>query len=1106
MTGPIGSNSNPIQVHTSQPSTGPNATGQAQGSNAPAPRGLLQQAVDAVGRFFGVTSGSPGEPRTPEALAQAKMDLASKAVLHAFGSPNPKVGDASNAAAAVRELLQGAKAASAASNGAVSVGQALTAQLDTVMAHWSNQQLSAVASSFSTKGFAAMLQEHLSKDPEAERFAMVLEQRAKDALTGRVMSGTSDQLAQAVKTALGQIDPNDGPGSGAAALKLVTTLSNADQALDNWARDVGSGLSADERKALVTDMLQGALAKLTPEDRDTVLNATPSVTLARLAESSSDKNVHAAVVRTIAERTELLSATAVNLVDNLASYQLADKALVLDDTSAPKFAKHIHDLANAVVHLRNHAKAAGQEFPESVNSALAKVLGPLEDRIQSPKANLAALSHADFGTLHESLKALGVPDSAKAFANDATRRLDPGVQGLQLQLAATFGTLRTGGIGPILSSAMSLEQSINNLVEQRKLVLNDLQGAPEIYRLRNDQVLTALAQLPESELFELFAQVQSPRFAAMMEGLYTAADATGQGGRDDVQLKISRLTVVLDELKGQVVDALEARGIKLPRDPDTGLLIMPSSDERYSAKGLSQDLRNAIQTEFGVSIDQEGRAILQSGTVRGNALGTFAQVAEMPTSDTPPGKTLPQGLVIANQLYVDVARNASVRVEGGGGLDRTGWDALSDSQRDARIEAMGQDLLAVVGNDPAKLLTLTSLMHQGMGAAFQVLMSSPDNPIRLPNGQALMPIKANGVGQEAISFSVRQDPISGDVYVRAQFRLDNAGTAMLSDGRMVQLDPNTSYQVNTYEARVDFANHKLEVTSPVSFRYNVQVQADWQKPYPKPSDLSNPTTQDIANLLANSEARADLKAFMDGRHSTENLNAVVAFRQFAANPTLAEAEKILAEFIMPNSPQEVNSSASKLTQAINDVRAARTQRFTALDTAFTQIETMLRQETQVAQYGPLHGTNGNGLTQLPGWPTGFAAPADYPSLLGSGNQAAIDAFHAWAHAPTRAPENGAFFKDLADFRSNPSETKAQALFNTYFASGNSIGLNGGGMPLNVSSSEVNLIATALATPTAMLATTFDDINQDVQPLLTGEIQAFVLQVQDESQNQTRDIA
>lgn len=1093
MSFPIG---NPPPVHTG-PVTGHGAPQGAQVNvqqAAPAPRSLLTRIGEAIQQAFGL--GNPGAPRSPEARAQAQMAQASQGVVSAFNKTSAKPGDGEGAAAAVMELTKAAQAISTASQGAISADQAFGQAVDAALGTLPLDTLANMARAFNAQGFGSALQGHLAKDPAAERYSMLLEQKVKHALTGQVMQQTQGRVGQAVSDALALVK-QDGPQSQArAALTLVSVLGNADGGLGEWASSVGSGLSHPEQQALVTNMAQQALGALAPEDRDAVLNAAPSEVLARLATSHADKGVHAAVSRTIEERTNLLNAQAQSLAEPLLARQLGDKALVLDGSNAAAFVKDLDALAASVHALRAHTKATGQAFPEAVDAALAKLLGPLEDRIQSPKANLSALTDAQFSTLREGLKALGVPDSAKAIANDAARRLAPGLAQVQTQLGASFTALLTGQPAQMLSSAQALNNTMNQAIEQRKTVLNDLQGAPEIMRLREGQVQQALANLPEAQLFDLFAQLQSPRFAALQEGLYAAVDAANQGGRDDIGRDITQMAVILDELKGQVIDQMEARGVKLPRDPDTGRLIMPSADERFTAANLEQGLRDALRAQFGVAIDVAGRAILQSGVVRGGALAVMAPLVEFAPTKPPEQKPLSTGVVISNQMYMDAFRSMGVAVEGMPGLDRSNWDTLDDSTKEARIAALGTQLLGVVGNDPAKLMTLTDLMHQGMAAGFEVLLHSPDNPIKLPNGESVVPRKAANGGRDQLSMQVRRDPTSGDVYVRLNFDQNPTGSMVRADGSTIQTNPTTSYFSYSYEAKVNFANGKLEMSGPVGFRYNLAADPDWQKPYPRPSSLASPTPQDVGALLANSDGVAELGAFMKSRYNEESLAVVTAIDAFIAAPTLQKAEALRDQFLLGNSPQYINTSNALLGPVLNAIDGVRQTRNQTLDAALGVIEQDLAAETDVALYQPL--LNNNGVTGLPGWPQGFAVPASYGALLASGNAAAINAFHAYADHPTRTPENGAFRNALADFRNAPTEAKAQAMFATFIQSATQRHAGPNAMPLNLSNTQVQSFAAVLNAPTAMLSTTFDTVRTDQMPLVTAEVQAFWLKAQDEA--------
>ena len=129
------------------------------------------------------------------------------------------------------------------------------------------------------------------------------------------------------------------------------------------------------------------------------------------------------------------------------------------------------------------------------------------------------------------------------------------------------------------------------------------------------------------------------------------------------------------------------------------------------------------------------------------------------------------------------------------------------------------------------------------------------------------------------------------------------------------------------------------------------------------------------------------------------------------------------------------------------------------------------------------------LDGLPGWPVGYPTPLSYASLLGGGNQQAIDAFHAFISDPLRAPEIIAFKNALAELSANPTLERAQQLFDAITAEGSET-------QINLSSVQSQQIRQAIQGAIQLPPALFDQLDTELVSLISADIlPRFVAEVE-----------
>lgn len=919
------------------------------------------------------------------------------------------------------------------------------------------------------------VQGRLAGHPVAERWLMQVEQSAQQILQERSLIETSGIIQKAVSAI-----ESSAPASRIGSLMKTSFQPTAN--LFSVVRNAGGSFALSEAEELAEQAIavQSCLSELTTDKLDRLLQATETRDLRRLALAGPQGAVAQALSNEIAARTarltELVHAGAAELLSHDPRNAAEDPTGPLQDPVG--FAQSVSQFAQDLKSLREHCACHGQDFPAATNEILASVLDHSEELLRPDNLLLGELSNQRLGSFAATLKELGIERATASLEAETRRRLAPLETAYQEACVQAFQGLIANNPEQILSGLKAMEETFRTLKETRNDVCLDMGGAPEIALLREDLTRGVLAQMDDGQAMQLFAALQNPDNKALLEGIFEASEAANRAHEDNgLGRQLNTMGAYLDESVGLVATALTQRGISIPRNEESGRLIMPSSGERYSAKQTNAATRQAIHSLFSVDIEPSGKARLTRGAVDRQFRASIAQIQESPISAHEQSLVaLPFGHTVGAQFFRDAMRKTDFRLPDGSALiDYSDWGGLTEEQKQERVEEGFLALTSLFDDsdgkaeDHARALTLIS--HQGLCAGFlgACVQNSEHNPIRLPDGRPVIINSDPGDGShlsQRISFKRSE---SGVVSVQNEYAIDHVAHAIRAPGMQdVWLDPAVSRLSFSLEVTQAADGHAIISGSP-AYDFRLDVSA-WQKPYPRP------TAADVRNLAL--PFQDDFLEFAQSRQSDENLLAQRAINAFRAQPTLSAAQGIVSEFIGEGAPAQVNSSEATLAPIVGAVRQHAQALAAAFAPAVQEVDRMIEGNFY---HPPLDG--------LPGWPVGYPTPLSYASLLGGGNQQAIDAFHAFISDPLRAPEIIAFKNALAELSANPTLERAQQLFDAITAEGSET-------QINLSSVQSQQIRQAIQGAIQLPPALFDQLDTELVSLISADIlPRFVAEVE-----------
>jgi len=581
----------------------------------------------------------------------------------------------------------------------------------------------------------------------------------------------------------------------------------------------------------------------------------------------------------------------------------------------------------------------------------------------------------------------------------ADRRLDT-VQVAQYERLATEIAKGSRSI----ASDMAVGR-FGSAIESLRAILNGFENAVEAMKIKGDTFWEA-GSLSSGDMtmimMQQFCSVAASGMTTDAAQALLGALAGDQGHQFMQGLMMSSDMQLAGQLPLVFTHLIESMGVRAGQPPE----VASATATRLSREAIPEGkLPSALKAEV----------LTVRGGVDARFHAAMKAVNEKPLSDHERILIrLPGGHMVGDQMWKDVNRQLVLMLPDGEPMvDRSNWTSLSETERMERLETGFVKLIALCGGNEEKARALTLVAHQGMAAGFPMAcMDGKNNPLRLADGRSVVVQEdKSGRCDSGMQIVFRRSD-DGDVGMHFEYHNRHPGTGMdPATGQMLWLDAESSYFEYSYDAKVAADGHVV-MTGPARYEANLSLSG-WPLDYPEP------TVSDLRR--SGYPAREELIAFAAAQHREQGVLALDAVHAFRANPTLDGALAIQRQFMVDGAPLRVSVAEGVLAP----VHAALERAIGPVLREFVQTERELNTLIEQNFYHPRK------MSELPGWPAGYPAPATYHALLAGGNADAILAFHTYVADPLRAPELIAFKYALDAFKGNPTLERGQMLFEEF---------------------------------------------------------------------------
>ncbi|HZY20492.1 MAG TPA: hypothetical protein VFE82_18630 [Ramlibacter sp.] len=781
----------------------------AQGPRAGAAGGIVAQAKGLATRVL--------DAATPHGLrAQSKVRAGLEAtsarvgdLIGALSKTGSHKVDGAAALAAMRDI---AAAAEPLTSRGAAYDAVLQQRIDVHLTNMSTRQLTELKD-----GLALARNSALQADASAAGHLALLATSTQKELVQRMVGEAVQRMQPVLDKSIAEVP------RGPAAVDYQYGACYGIAA--NLLAEHGQDGSRDMQRALVKEAINtlvdsgtldavavGQAVKLLPsrEQRDlldttTHLGAEPPFTLERLLSG-------AVGVRAEQSETSFLAAA-----DRL----LAHGEPAVDDPRGPLrdprgFAGEIVEAARHLHALRTHSDVHDLRIGTQVDPKLARLVAHLEGMLRPSNLLPGELNHEQLRDVRDGLAKLGVERGSDQLSAEVDLRKAAVVGACDTEVLAAATAAARGELGGMLRALeRAQERGTTALLTHQKLG-ERIDDADKIMQFRHRLVMGAVAQLPEAQLQQVFAVLNSPEGRALAAACSEAGMALLPGmdsmeGRDPALGKRMFDTGIdLQMLELAVGDTLRAGGIALPSLPD---------DHAYAVADLGPRGQAALREAFGADVSTDGRVNVKIGVAGPAAQKIFQQNLAAVAAGRPPEHVEAQlGTGVCEAFWKDLPRAHYVVREDGGTRSLLERAARADDApaREGQLRAAIAQVRALAGGSDALLMHLSRYANQNLLAGIQEMMLSPESPVRLPDGTP-----GRLMGPERITYTMGRDGEDGlslrvDYAIRAaDFFMDPAG------GTMHPLDPQGSHAHFTFEIAIA-PDGQARVSDPLQFLYELQ--------------------------------------------------------------------------------------------------------------------------------------------------------------------------------------------------------------------------------------------------------------------------------------------
>lgn len=385
-------------------------------------------------------------------------------------------------------------------------------------------------------------------------------------------------------------------------------------------------MDANDCQAASTQFVLHALADLPEESMARLVQSIAPADLLRLTRANTtgiSYQAHKVILSAIAERdarthrlTERLDSHAAGLGPKFRTSKVDARIFIHVMAPVNELLSELHEMGETF----------GQALPEVVSQVKASLCASIETMIhQNRGPDLEKLSLEELHPVFSTLKRIGV-DLTRLSGRVSVTRMDDQHSACVRNARTALRSLKANDHGAALGSLVALSVTFKEMVGTREAVSQCANSAEDNMRLRNGIFSSALTELDERSLMQLFASLHSPETGAVLSALRDARFAASEVGLEFESARLSTIDGYFEELEKLVVVELDARTTHertiaqlkagqgtpkpmLTRDAQ-GRALLPSSDDDTPAgtESFSQPLKDAFRNALHVEFDVQGRA------------------------------------------------------------------------------------------------------------------------------------------------------------------------------------------------------------------------------------------------------------------------------------------------------------------------------------------------------------------------------------------------------------------------------------------------------------------------------------------------------------------
>jgi archaellum component FlaC len=803
----------------------------------------VQQHVWTLFRHLTVKPHSPRSAQSPAATAATAAKAAGKIAT-----------DLSNLAAAHQALIsshgkKNDKHAAEIGGGLANADQVLLKTVEEMLdREWPGESALELAHALRSQRVADAQNNLGVADDKVQRLLIAIESHVADVITRRAEATMDRDLAATLDTIRTNALPTDIREHAEKAIQttqtVITQLRRPKLLLPVGFS--GTPRSQNPLEAQTAQMMQSRIAALGASDAelDTLMrNLKPGSLSMLVTKEPGDARVAAAVDKEITARIPRLMREFEQEVVAGGIEGTRQRANTILSSSLDSEIQRIDSLYEEII---DHNVTFGEHLDQP---KLRGLLEQLEEQMMAlSDAHIRPTgAGSEFAHATRTASKLFGPDAAKPLQEQLKTHIERTKANAKASVLSVLYTLATHGQVDQASAYLLGCKNMVAAVQQYVLatgVTPDELAKPG--RLQSE-LKALINEIPASQrpgTPAMLAAFQTPEMAALPQVLSEAASQAKQRNLPELQTDLSDTCTAMGVIaKALNPGAAESSNAKSMRR---------TSNTPHFATALQERTRATLAKHFSSAITAEGKIALTANHFEGAFAARIKQSIEAPFSDKENStQVLPGNIVVPAQFVTDAKRISTTYIGPNGEslIDRTGWEKLTDHQKEERIAALYHKVLQLFEGNEQQTAAILTLANQGTAAGFleAARFENTSSPLRLEGYPPGVTNRSDMSTDELTTIRFfkgeNHHPRMEWSYEIRGGRYDLVAPEGYDVGTTVYLDLNKSRAKFSVTVEADVAQRKLAIQGAPTYDIHL-VRSPIQRAFaaPKVADFFLPTS------------------------------------------------------------------------------------------------------------------------------------------------------------------------------------------------------------------------------------------------------------------------